>query len=58
MKNSNNSPANEIARVAVSPATSNRVYIERVTGTNIAAITGGLDVEGEIVFEIDRGFNS
>jgi hypothetical protein len=58
MKNSNNSPANEIARVAISPSGGNRIYIDRVNGTTIQAITGGLDVEGEIVFEIDRGFNS
>lgn len=57
LKNSNNTPTQELARVVCDTATNNRIYIERVGGANIAAITGGLDVEGEITFECDFGFN-
>jgi hypothetical protein len=55
MTNSNNSPANELARVEI-PAGTNDLIFYRVAGTSHQAVTGGLDVKGSIMFENDYGF--
>lgn len=57
MTNGNNTPANEIVRVKIG-AGDNRIYFERVDNALHAAITGGLDVFGQLIFEADFGFNS
>lgn len=57
MTNTNNTPDYELVKVSI-PAGDNRIYFQRIDGTNHAAITGGLDVRGQIIFEADFGFNS
>jgi len=55
-QNANDAPTSQIARVDVIAGDAS-IYITKWPGSNMPATTGSLTIEGEIIYECERGFN-